>query len=88
MSGAARNHFDQRRRDGNHWFYPPSTSTSAGACSSKDAKNHLNAVHEYAQRRHHLDLLVKVTKAEIELTRLLIAEKLDSFRKEYVYRKP
>lgn len=87
MSGAQRNHFVQPKRDDkrHHWHDGP--TTSADATPSKDVMKHLNAAHEFAQRCDHVDLLVKVTKAEIELTRIRIAEKLDSLRKEYVYRK-
>lgn len=89
MSGAPKNHFNRSQRDDkrHHWRGGPTTS-AVDVTSSKDVMKHLNAAHEFAQRCHHVDLLVKVTKAEIELTRIRIAEKLESIHnKEYVYRK-
>lgn len=85
MSGFQRKHIDPIRRDGNTWRSGP--SSSADVYSSKEAKKHLNAVHEYADRSRNKELLLKVMKAEMELARIRIAEKLESFRKEYVYRK-
>lgn len=86
MSGPRNNHFDPHfKRDGNHWR--SKSYKSANVCSSKDARKHLNAVYDFAKQYQYLDLLVKVTKAEIELTRIQLAEKLASFRKECVYRK-
>lgn len=86
MPGPRNNHFDPNfKHDGNHWHGIP--SAPATVSPPQDVRKQLNAVYEFAKQHHHLDLLVKVTNAGIELTRIRLAEKLDSFRQESTHRK-
>lgn len=81
MPGPRNNHFEPHfKRDGK----PPKPAT---VCPPQDVRKQLNAVYDFAKQHHHLNLLLKVTKAGIELTRIRLAEKLDSFRKESIFRK-